>query len=338
VQPFVYQCVSLVQEAVAAGAREGASLRPGAIQYLAGGTSLLDLMKLEVVQPARIIDINPLAAGPLGRIKVDHKGLRLGSLVRMAEVAEHPHIVRYYPVIAQSLRLAASQQVRNMASLAGNVLQRTRCPYFRDVTYPECNKRNPGSGCSAMNGFNRLHAVLGVSKHCIATYAGDFAQALIALDATVDLLGPHGLRTIPIAALHRRPGSSPDRETTLAPGELIVSFFVPAGPWTRRSLYLKVRDRESFAFALVSVAVALDLRKGRVRDARIALGGVATVPWRTQGAEAALEGKALNAETAKAASAAAFSGARRQEHNAFKIALGKRTLFRALTQAAALKI
>ena len=337
-QPFVYERVSAAREAVAAGAREDGSLRPGSIQYLAGGTSLLDLMKLDVVRPSRIIDINALAAGPMGRIEADRKGIRLGGLVRMAEAAEHPHILRNYPVITQSLRLAASQQVRNMASLAGNVLQRTRCPYFRDVTYPECNKRRPGSGCSAMNGFNRLHAVLGVSKHCIATYAGDFAQALIALDATVELLGPHGVRTIPIAALHRRPGTSPEVETTLEPGELIVSFFIPAGPWTRRSLYLKVRDRESFAFALVSVAVALDLRRGRVRHARIALGGVATVPWRTRGTEAALEGKALNAETAKAATAAAFAGARRHESNAFKIALGKRTLIRALAQAAAMKI
>jgi xanthine dehydrogenase YagS FAD-binding subunit len=337
-QPFLYERVSAAPEAVAAGAREEGTLSPGAIQYLAGGTTLLDLMKLDVARPSRIVDINALAAGPMGRIEAGRKGLRLGGLIRMAEAAEHLHIRRNYPVIAQSLTLAASQQVRNMASLAGNVLQRTRCPYFRDVSYPNCNKRIPGSGCSAMNGFNRMHAVLGVSKHCIATYAGDFAQALIALDATVELLGPRGLRTIPIAALHRRPSTSPEVETTLEPGELIVSFFIPAGPWTRRSLYLKVRDRESFAFALVSVAVALDLRRGRVRHARIALGGVATVPWRTRGTEAALEGKALNAETAKAATAAAFAGARRHESNAFKIALGKRTLIRALAQAAAMKI
>jgi len=338
VQPFVYEGVSAAQEAVAAGAREDGSLRLGSIQYLAGGTSLLDLMKLDVVRPSKVVDINALGAGPMGRIEVDRKGIRLGALVRMAEAAEHPHILRNYPVIAQSLRLAASQQIRNMASLAGNVLQRTRCPYFRDVSYPNCNKRKPGSGCSATNGFNRLHAVLGVSRHCIATYAGDFAQALIALDATVEVLGPHRLRTIPIAALHCRPDTSPDVETTLEPGELIVSFFIPAAPWTRRSLYLKIRDRESFAFALVSVAVALDLRKGRVRHARIALGGVATVPWRARDAEAVVEGKALNAETVKAATAAAFAGARRHASNAFKIALGQRTLARAFTQAAEMKI
>ena len=338
-QPFVYERVSAAQEAIAATvAREDESLRLGSIQYLAGGTSLLDLMKLDVVRPSKIVDINALGAGSMGRIETNPKGIRLGALVRMAEAAEHPHILRNYPVIAQSLRLAASQQVRNMASLAGNVLQRTRCSYFRDVSYPSCNKRKPGSGCSAMNGFNRLHAVLGVSRHCIATYAGDFAQALIALDATVEVLGPHRLRTIPIAALHCRPDTSPDVETTLEPGELIVSFFIPAAPWTRRSLYLKVRDRESFAFALISVAVALDLRKGRVRHARIALGGVATVPWRARDAEAIVEGKALSASTVKAATAAAFAGARRHEWNAFKIALGQRTLIRALTQAAKMKI
>ena len=274
----------------------------------------------------------------MGRIEVGRKGLRLGALVKMAEAAEHPHIRRNYPVIAQSLSLAASPQIRNMASLAGNVLQRTRCPYFRDVTYPNCNKRNPGSGCSATNGFNRMHAVLGVSKHCIAPYAGDFAQALIALDAEVDVQGPYGFRIVPIAHLHRRPGASPNRETTLRPGELIVSFFVPAGPWTRRSLYLKVRDRASFAFALVSVAIALDIRNGRVRDARIALGGVATTPWRARRAEASLKGKAIHDQTGEAAALAAFAGARRYKHNAFKVALGKRALALALRRAAALKV
>ena len=249
-----------------------------------------------------------------------------------------PQIQSEYPVIAQSLKLAASQQIRNMASLGGNVLQRTRCTYFRDVSYTACNKRNPGSGCAAIDGFNRSHAVLGVSDHCIATYAGDFAQALIALDAAVEIAGPKGTRTIPFAALHRRPGDAPDIETTLQPGEMIASFMVPAAPWTRRSLYLKVRDRESYEFALASAAVALDLQDGTVRNARIALGGVATMPWRAKEAEAVLHGKPITTQTADAAAEAAFAGAQARKDNKFKIELGKRTLSRALQQAAALEI
>jgi xanthine dehydrogenase YagS FAD-binding subunit len=274
----------------------------------------------------------------MGRIEVNRRGLRLGGLVRMAEAADHPDIRRGYPMIAQSLALAASPQIRNMASLAGNVLQRTRCPYFRDVSYTECNKRNPGTGCAAMDGHNRMHAVLGTSNHCIATYPGDFAQALIALDAMVDIVGARGGRRIPFADLHRRPGRTPDVETTLSPGDVIVSFFIPAAPCARRSVYLKIRDRESYEFALVSAAVALDLRQGRVHDARIALGGVATVPWRVTSAEVALKGKAIDERTMARAAKAAFAGARRREHNAFKIALGRRVLIRALGEAAAMEL
>lgn len=334
-RPFIYERVTATSAAVQAGASEQAA-PASAVSLLAGGTTLLDLMKLDVMRPAKVVDINALETGPMGRIKANGRGVRLGALVRMADAAEHPHIRRTYPVIAQSLKLAASQQIRNMASLGGNVLQRTRCPYFRDVSYSSCNKRNPGSGCSAMDGFNRMHAVLGVSKHCIAAYPGDFAQALIALDATVDIIGIRGSRTIPFAALHHRPGRTPHIETALQDGDMIASFFVPAAPWTRRSLFLKVRDRESFEFALASAAVALDVRNGRVRAARIALGGVATVPWRARQAEAALAGKRIDDESAKAAATAAFAGARRHEHNAFKITLGKRTLIRALTEAAAM--
>src|SRR4029077_4358847 len=195
---------------------------------------------------------------------------------------------------AQPLKLGASQQIRNMASLGGNVLQRTRCPYFRDVSYRECNKRSPGSGCAALDGFNRSHAILGTSDQCIASYPGDFAQALIAMDATVDIAGARGTRNIPFASLHRRPGDAPDIESTLRPGEVLSSFFVPTAGWKGRALFLKVRDRESYEFALASAAVALDLNNGRVRDARIALGGVATVPWRATPAEAALKGKILD--------------------------------------------
>jgi xanthine dehydrogenase YagS FAD-binding subunit len=310
----------------------------GAAQFLAGGTTLLDLMKLDVMRPDQVVDINALDQTDAGRIVADSNGLRLGGLVRMADAANHAAVRQGYPMIAQSLTLAASQQIRNMASLGGNVLQRTRCPYFRDVSYSQCNKRQPGSGCAAMDGFNRMHAVLGDSDHCIATYPGDFAQALIALDATVDLQGPHGERTIAFAQLHRAPGDRPGAETTWRPGELILGFAVPAKAWARRSLYLKVRDRESYEFALASAAVALDMDGSTVREARIALGGVATVPWRARDAEAALAGKTIDDVALRQAADAAFAAAHAREHNAFKLELGKRTLMRALGQAAAMEI
>jgi len=328
---FIYQRANNPADAV-----HGAAAGNDA-QYLAGGTTLFDLMKLDVIRPRTVVDINPLE-GAYGRIELGRNGLRLGALVRMADAADHPDIQDQYPVIAQSLKLAASQQIRNMASLGGNVLQRTRCSYFRDVSYAACNKRNPGSGCAALGGFNRPHAVLGTSEQCIATYPGDFAQALIALDAAVEIAGAGATRTIPFATLHRKPGTTPDQETTLRPNELIVSFLVPAAPWTRRSLYLKVRDRQSYEFALASAAVALDQQNGVVRNARIALGGLATVPWRAHEAEAVLRGNAIDERMALAAADAAFAGARGHGHNDFKIVLGKRTLSRALQQAAALEI
>ncbi|MGH6675814.1 MAG: FAD binding domain-containing protein [Xanthobacteraceae bacterium] len=333
-RPFVYERVPSANAATKAALAAGRS----EVSYLAGGTTLLDLMKLDVMRPQYVLDINALDATTDGRIEVEPNGLRLGALVRMADAADHPHIQRQYPVIAQSLQLAASQQLRNMASLGGNVLQRTRCTYFRDVTYAACNKRNPGSGCAAREGFNRMHAVLGTSEHCIATYAGDFGHALIALDAAVDLVGPQGARTIPFAALHQEPADRPDRETTLRAGELIVSFTIPAAPWTRRSLYLKVRDRQSYEFALASAAVALDLQEGTARDVRIALGGVSTVPWRALEAESVLRGKALDDANLAAAADAAFANAKGYGHNDFKVELGKRTLHRALQEAAALEI
>src|SRR6185312_12440540 len=246
------------------------------------------------------------------------RGLWLGALVRMAEAAEHPDVLAHFPVIAQSLQLAASPQLRNMASLGGNVLQRTRCTYFRDMSYAACNRRSPGSGCAAMDGVNRQHAVLGTSDRCIATYPGDFAQALIALDAIVDIAGPSGSRTIPFADLHRRPGDSPHIETNLRPGDLITAFVVPPSPWARRSKFVKVRDRESYEFALASAAVALDLADNTVRQVRIALGGLATVPWRAREAEAELRGQPLNEETLDAAAEKAFAGTVPRGKNAFK--------------------
>ncbi len=307
-------------------------------QYLAGGTNLIDMMRLGIMQPELVTDINALAKTVSGRIEFGPRGLWLGALVRMADAIEHPDIERNFPVIAQALEFAASAQLRNMATLGGNVLQRTRCTYFRDPSYAACNKRHPGSGCAAYDGLNRKHAVLGTSEHCIATYAGDFAQALIALDAVVDVAGPSGSRTIPFANLHKLPRDDPHIETTLEEGDLITAFVVPATPFARRSLYLKIRDRESFEFALASAAVALDLVDGAVREARIALGGVATVPWRALNAERVLKGHSLTEGLLDLCAEKAFEGARPRQHNLFKIELGKRTLKRALRQATSMEV
>lgn len=338
-RPFIFDqpgSPDLAAKAVAA-ARD-AKLVQGRVpaEFLAGGTTLLDLMKLDVMQPARVVDINGLASR-YGEISVTAESLRLGAMVKMSAAADHPDIVKQYPVVAQSLTLAASAQLRNMATLGGNALQRTRCNYFRDTSWSACNKRDPGSGCAALDGLNRQHAVLGTSKDCIASYPGDFAQALIALDAAVEITGPTGMRTIPFAALHRMPGTTPNVETTLAPGEIITAYTVPSGSWTRRSLYLKVRDRQSYAFALASAAVALDITDGVVKSARIALGGVATVPWRAREAEAALAGKRLDEASAIEAARIAFAGSSPRTHNAYKVALGQKTVVRALLQAATLE-
>jgi xanthine dehydrogenase YagS FAD-binding subunit len=337
-RPFAYERAADLASALRVASKSAKETSRSSVQFLAGGTTLLDLMKLEVAQPATIVDINPLESTPLGRIEMHQHGLRLGALVRMAEAAEHREIREQYPVIAQSLKLAASQQLRNMASLGGNVLQRTRCTYFRDVTYEACNKRDPGSGCAALSGVNRTHAILGTSNDCIATYPGDFAQALLALDASVEIARGGSRRTIPFAALHRKPGSTPNQETNLHADDLIVSFIVPSAPWTRRSLYLKIRDRQSYEFALASAAVALDQSNGIVRQARIALGGVATVPWRSPAAESVLLGKPIDEQTVTVAADAAFADAKGYGGNEFKISLGKRTLCRALLQAATLEI
>jgi xanthine dehydrogenase YagS FAD-binding subunit len=308
-----------------------------ATSYLAGGTTLLDLAKLDVMRPEIVIDINDLKT-QFGSIASGSDGVHLGAFVHMADAAEHPAILSGYPMVAQSLQLAASPQIRNMATLGGNVLQRTRCSYFRDPSWTACNKRLPGSGCAAMAGVNRKHAVLGTSEACIATYAGDFAQALIALDATVDVVGTNGPRILRFADLHVAPGGTPERETTLAQGDLITGFMLPALPWAKRSLYLKVRDRQSYEFALASVAVALNMDGGLVREARIALGGVATRPWRAHEAETALAGAALNEESARHAAELAFADAVTHGENAYKVELGKRTLVRALLQAASMEV
>jgi xanthine dehydrogenase YagS FAD-binding subunit len=336
-RPFAYQRALDSSAAIEALAGADDSMPPtmAAIQALAGGTTLIDLMKLDVMRPGAVLDINPLADG-WGDITLDGGNLRLGALARMSDVAAAPDIRQNYPVVADSLKLAASAQLRNMATLAGNVLQRTRCTYFRDVSYAACNKRNPGSGCAALDGVNRTHAVLGTSEQCIATYPGDFAQALIALDATVEVVGRAGERTLPFAQLHKPPGDSPQVETTLTPGDLISGFTI-SGNWPR-SVYVKVRDRQSYEFALASAAVALDMQNGFVREARIALGGVATVPWRARETEAILAGQRFDDALAGRAAEAAFADASPRKNNAFKIELGKRVLTHALHRAATMEI
>jgi xanthine dehydrogenase YagS FAD-binding subunit len=336
-QLFEYRRPTSAAEAVQAA--RGTAAAPGAgAQYIAGGTNMTDYMALEVAQPRVLVDINHVSRERYGRIEASEQGLRFGALVRMGQAEDHPAVRTRYPLIRDTLMLAASRQIRNMATLGGNLLQRTRCEYFREVSWA-CNKRKPGSGCAALEGMNREHAVLGTSESCIATYPGDFAQALIALDATVDTIGgPSGTRRIKFAALHRRPGETPNIETTLHPGELITFINVPAGPWTARSRYVKVRDRQSYQFALASAAVALYLEGNTVREARVALGGVATVPWRAHEAEAVLNGHTLDENLAVRAAQAAFVEARPREHNAYKITLGKQTLVRALLETQAMRV
>ncbi|WP_426435590.1 FAD binding domain-containing protein [Bradyrhizobium genosp. P] len=338
-RPIIYQRAtdgpSAIRALIAIAPANNPVVTDAGIQPLAGGTTLLDLMKLDVMRPRVLVDINPLS-NIWSAISLDGGNLKLGALARMSDVAANLDIQRNYPVIADTLKLAASPQLRNMASLGGNVLQRTRCTYFRDVSYDNCNKRHPGSGCAAMDGFNRTHAILGTSEQCIATYPGDFAQALIALDAVVEITGESGVRNLPFGELHKAPGTSPQVETSLMPGELISAFSIQ-GRWPR-STYLKVRDRQSYEFALSSAAIALDIQDGAVRDARVALGGVATIPWRAREAEALLKGQKFDEAIAMRAAEAAFKSATGRKHNAFKIALGKRVVSRALHQAATMEV
>jgi xanthine dehydrogenase YagS FAD-binding subunit len=289
-------------------------------------------MKLDVLRPERVIDIGSLR-GAYDSIDAGPSGLKLGALTKMSAVADHPAVLDGYPAIAQSLQLAASAQLRNMATLGGNVLQKTRCTYYRDSTWEACNKRNPGSGCAAIKGFNRNHAVLGVDETCISQYPGDFAVALIALDAQLELSGPQGPRRMAFAALHAPPSGQPHIETTLQSGEIITAFVVPPGPWNGRSLYLKVRDRASYEFAISSAAVALELEGERVRNVRIGLGGMAYRPWRSEQAEQTLIGKPLTEANAEAAAAVALTSAKTHGYNNYKPELARRTLVRALLQA-----
>jgi xanthine dehydrogenase YagS FAD-binding subunit len=326
VNPFSYARAESAAAAIGAVARD-----PHAV-FFGGGTNLVDLMQLDVMNPASLVDVTGL---PLGKIEATSDGgLRIGALVRNSDLANDERIRRRYPVLSEALLSGASAQIRNMATTAGNLLQRTRCVYFRDVA-SACNKREPGSGCSALGGYTRMHAVLGVSERCIATYPGDMPVALAALGAVIRTQGPgRRNREIPIADFYVSYGEDPARENVLEHGELITSVDLPPLAWLARSRYRKVRDRESYEFALASAAVALDVGAGRIREARIALGGVATKPWRASEAESALSGAVPGADAFRRAADAALAGARPQKDNAFKVELAKRTLVRALEEAA----
>ncbi|WP_372667065.1 FAD binding domain-containing protein [Amycolatopsis kentuckyensis] len=292
--------------------------------FLAGGTTLIDLMKLDVLTPQHVLDINQV---PLRGIDTSD-GLRFGALERMSAIAAHPQV---YPAISRALLLSASQQIRNMASIGGNLLQRTRCSYFRDVAMP-CNKREPGSGCSAIEGANRMHAILGTSDSCVATHASDVAVALVALDARVKLADAEGTREVALRDFYQTPGETPALENDLRPGELITEVVVPRLDWAANSTYVKVRDRQSYEFALCSAAVALDVRDGVIADARVAAGGVGTVPWHLPAVEDALRGAPATQASFEAAAAVAADGARPLRDNAFKVPLLKRTIVRALLE------
>ncbi len=323
--PFEYQRVNQPQKAVDAivAAKES--------KFLAGGTNLIDLMKMEVERPAHLVDINHL---PLVSIEqLPNNGLRLGALARNSDTADHPLVRKNYPLLSQAILAGASPQLRNMATNGGNLLQRTRCYYFMDPGFPQCNKRVPGSGCGAIDGFNRIHAILGASEQCIATHPSDMCVALTALDAQVRVLGATGERTIAMKDFHRLPGNTPQIDTNLHPDELILSIDLPPSPFANHSHYLKMRDRASYAFALVSVAAALDLDGDTIRSARIALGGVAHKPWRAGEAEAALAGQRMSPETFAAAAERAVQGAKTYEYNAFKVEMAKQSIVRALSVA-----
>jgi xanthine dehydrogenase YagS FAD-binding subunit len=300
--------------------------KPGAA-YLAGGTDLLQLWKAGVIAPTGVIDISRL---PLDHVEFIDGRLSLGALARLSDVATHSDVTRYHPLIADAIRASASGQIRNMATVGGNLLQRTRCPYFRNEQLA-CNKRKPGSGCGALSGENRQAALFGTSPSCVATHASDLAVALAALDAEVEVFGSEGERRVSLRNLFRLPGETPERETNLAPGELISGVHVPnATRFSRRSTYLKVRDRASFEFAIVSVAAALQIENGRIVEARLAAGGVAPLPWRLDRAEAALVGRALDTQIITAAGDLVVEHARPLADNGFKILLLRNAVIRAL--------
>jgi xanthine dehydrogenase YagS FAD-binding subunit len=296
--------------------------------FIAGGTNLIDLMKLEVMTPKQLIDLGPLS---FRGVRSDDSGLHIGALEKMAAVAEHPQVVKEYPVISQALLKSASAQIRNMATIGGNLMQRTRCGYFRDPVSP-CNKRVPGSGCPALEGENRMHAILGISDSCCATHPSDLAVALVALDSILKLEGPQGKREVKLEDFYLLPEKRPDREHDIRPGEMITEVFVPRKAWASRSGYLKIRDRESYEFALTSAAVVLDLDGSTIRDARLAAGGVGTKPWALPQVVTALKGKTASRPVFEAAAEQATAGARTLNQNGFKVPLLKKTIVRALSE------
>jgi xanthine dehydrogenase YagS FAD-binding subunit len=326
-KPFAYTRVTNNEAAVQAVVRDQTA------KFIAGGTNLIDLMKEDVIQPSHLVDINRLE---LTRIEEREGGLRLGALGRNSDTANHRIVRQRYPLVSQAILAGASPQLRNAATNGGNLMQRTRCYYFYDPAMP-CNKRQLGSGCGALEGFNRIHAIFGASEQCIAVHPSDFCVALAALEAVVQVEGPQGARSIPFADFHRLPGDMPQIDTNLKRDELITAIDLPgaASAFAGHSYYLKVRDRASYAFALVSVAAALELENGTIKQARVAMGGVAHKPWRAREAETILTGAQANEQTFKRAAAAAMQGARGYEHNTFKIELGKRAIVRALTAACA---
>jgi xanthine dehydrogenase YagS FAD-binding subunit len=314
--PFTYARADGIADAITLGADP-------ATAYLGGGTNLVDLMRETIARPDRVVDVTGLSAEIA---ETEDGGLSIGAAVRNTALAEHPVVRERYPVLARAILAGASPQIRNMATVGGNLLQRTRCTYFYDTDGSNCNKREPGSGCDAAGGFNRIHAILGASPACVATHPSDMCVALAALDAIVHIDGVAGARTLPFAELHRLPGDHPDRDTVLAPGELITAITVPPMPFATNSTYRKVRDRASYAFALVSVAAALRIDDGRIGDVRIALGGVAHKPWRALKAEAILRGAVPSEGLFREAALAELADAHPLRDNGFKIELVKRTL------------
>ena len=303
-------------------------------KFLAGGTNILDLMKDDVERPDELVDLTRLKFAEIKAAR--DGGVSIGALAKNSDTANHPLIRRGYPLLTQAIVAGASGQLRNMATNGGNLMQRTRCQYFYDTAMP-CNKREPGTGCGALEGLNRIHAIFGWSDKCVATYPGDMANALYALDAVVRIRGAQGReRTIPVTDFHRLPGDTPERDNNLQHGELITAIELPPSNFAKNSYYLKVRDRASYAFALVAVAAALDLNGGRIKQARVVLGSVAHKPWRSLEAEAALAGQPASEETFRRVAEQALKGAKPLAHNAYKVELGKRAVVRALMRAARL--
>ncbi len=331
-QPFAFARATDADQAIAAGARATTAQQGAQVRFIAGGTTLLDLMKLNVERPAQVVDINHLPLADIERLAGG--ALRIGALVRNSDLAHHPDVKRDHAVLSQALLAGASGQLRNMATTGGNLLQRTRCVYFRDTDMP-CNKREPGTGCPAIDGFNRTLAVLGTSKHCIATNPSDMNVALMALDASIVIRGVAGDRTVPIEEFFLLPGDTPQHETVMQPGDLITHVTLPPPRKAARSHYLKLRDRASYEFALASAAVVLAVEDGAIAHARIALGGVGTRPWRSPEAEQVLLGRRPGPDVFAAAATAAMRHARAQSQNGFKIELARRCVANALTTAAA---